>query len=116
MFSRVGYVIVFVRDMNLMLDFWKKIGLNIRYSSDEWSELELDNVILALHKDVNASSRDTGIVFQVKDIGKTIESLRARGIEVTGPQDIGVGFEALFKDPEGNIYHIFQPRSGTRIS
>ena len=48
LFSRVGYVIVFVRDMNLMLNFWKKIGLNVRYSSDEWSDLELDNLILAL--------------------------------------------------------------------
>ena len=40
MFSRVGYVFVFVHDMNLMLNFWKKIGLNVRYSSDKWSELE----------------------------------------------------------------------------
>ncbi len=113
MFSRVGYVIVFIRDMNLMLNFWKKIGLNVRYSSGEWSELELDNLILALHKDTNANPKDTGIVFQVKDIGEAVERLREKGVEVTGPQDIGVGLEALFKDPEGNVYHIFQPGSST---
>ncbi len=111
MFNRVGYVIVFVRDMNLMLNFWKKIGLNVKYSSDEWSELELDNLILALHKDTNASPKDTGIVFQVKDIGEYVKRLREKGIEVNNPQDIGVGLEALFKDPEGNLYHIFQPGS-----
>ena len=111
MFSRVGYVIVFVRDMNLMLNFWRNIGLNVRYSSDEWSELELDNLVLALHKDTNASPKDTGIVFQVNDIGEAVERLREKGTEVTDPQDIGVGLEALFKDPEGNLYHIFQPRS-----
>ncbi|MCE4610048.1 MAG: hypothetical protein F7C36_06720 [Desulfurococcales archaeon] len=92
-----------------MLNFWKKIGLNVRYSSDEWSELELDNLILALHKDTNASPKDTGIVFQVKDIDEYVKRLREKGIEVNNPQDIDVGLETLFKDPEGNLYHIFQP-------
>ncbi|MCE4619382.1 MAG: hypothetical protein F7C37_08135 [Desulfurococcales archaeon] len=113
MFSLVGYVIVFVRDMNLVLNFWKKIGINVRYSSDEWSELELDNLVLALHKDTTANPKDTGIVFQVKDIGEAVERLTEKGIEVTDPQDIGVGLEALFKDPEGNTYHIFQSGSST---
>ena len=106
----VGYVIVFIRDMEAMLEFWRhKVGLRARYTSGEWSELELDNVILALHKAAETSPRDTGIVFKVDDLDKTVERLKEKGVDVTNPQDIGVGREALFRDPEENIYHIFQP-------
>ncbi len=109
MFRFVGYVIVFVHNMDSMLDFWKnQIGVPVKYSSNDWSELQLENVILALHKSMEATPKDTGIVFIVEDIEKTIALLRERGVDVTNPQDIGVGLEATFKDPEGNIYRIFQ--------
>ena len=114
MFKLVGYIIVFVRDMDTMLDFWRnRIGLQARYSSSKWSELQLENTILALHKSTEATPRDTGIVFNVEDIEETVELLHEKGVEVTSPQDIGAGIEALFKDPEGNTYHIFQPRKET---
>ncbi|MEB3860601.1 MAG: VOC family protein [Desulfurococcales archaeon] len=110
MLRHVGYIIVFVRDMDAMLDFWRnRIGLQPGYTSSEWSELQLDNTILALHKAEEAGRRDTGIVFTTQDIDGAVEKLRAAGVEVTDPQDIGAGREATFKDPEGNVYHIFQP-------
>ncbi len=109
MLKRVGYVIVFVRDMGSMLGFWKDwIGVRVRYSSEDWSELEMDNIILALHRKTDTSPRDTGIVFNVDDIYSVVSELRKRGVEVSEPKDIGVGLESLFKDPEGNLYHLFQ--------
>ena len=114
MFQRISHVIVFVRDMDSMLDFWcNKIGLRVQHSSGEWSELVLDNIVLALHKSVRTVPRDTGIIFNVEDIGETVRRLKEKGVEVTSPQDIGVGWQALFKDPEGNTYRIFQPRRET---
>ncbi len=110
LFTHIAYVIVFTHNMDSTLDFWKnKIGLPVRYAGDVWSELELKNTILALHKNTDASPRDTGIVFEVKDIQETVRELRQKGIEVTEPEDIGTGLEALFKDPEGNTFHIYQP-------
>ena len=109
MFKGIGYVIVFVRDMDSMLGFWQgKVGLKARYTSGEWSEIEAGSVIMALHKSSDTLPRDTGIVFNTDDIDKAVKALRGKGVEVTEPQDIGVGMEALFKDPEGNTYHIFQ--------
>ena len=49
--------------------------------------IELDNLILALHNDTYAIPKDTGIVFQVKDIVGAVERLREKGIEVNNPQD-----------------------------
>ncbi len=110
MLRKIGYVIVYVRDMESSLEFWRnKVGLRERYTSEEWSELEVENTVLALHHSDNPTPRDTGIVFTVEDIEKTVEELREKGVEVTEPKDIGVGLEALFKDPEGNTYHLFQP-------
>ena len=107
--KRVGYVIVFVHDMSSMLGFWKdRIGVRVRYSSEDWSELEMDNITLAIHRKTDTSPRDTGIVFNVDNIHSVVAELRKRGVEVSEPKDIGVGLESLFKDPEGNLYHLFQ--------
>ena len=48
-----------------------------------------------------------GIVFTVEDVGRVVTHLRERDVKVTGPRDISAGLEALFKDSEGNIYHVF---------
>ncbi len=41
MFKDIGYAIVFARDMDSMLSFWRdKVGLKARYTSGEWSKIE----------------------------------------------------------------------------
>ncbi len=108
--GRVGYVIVYVRSMEEQLRFWRDtLGFKTRYESPEWSEVELSNVVLALHRSSGAEPRDTGIVFLVDDARSAVEDLKRRGVRVTEPRDIGVGLEAIFYDPEGNAFHIFQP-------
>ena len=110
MLRRVGYVIVFVRNMDSTLNFWvNKLGLQARYSSEEWSEIELENLVIGLHRSGETVPRDTGIVFETGNIEALVSELRRRGVDVSEPRDIGVGLEATFKDPEGNIYRIFQP-------
>ncbi len=108
--GKVGYVIVYVDSMEKQLRFWKdKLGFKTLYESPEWSEIEFDNLVLALHQSSDTEPRDTGIVFIVDDISVVVNELRRKGVKVTEPRDIEVGMEAVFNDPEGNIYHIFQP-------
>ena len=109
MLNRVGYVIVYVRDMDSMVAFWRdKLGFKPSYVSSDWSEFPLDNIVLALHHSRDARAGHTGIVFQVDDIHATVNTLRSMGIEVSEVRDIGVGLEATFIDPEGNKYNLFQ--------
>ncbi len=109
MLNRVGYVIVYVRDMDSMVAFWRdKLGFKPSYVSSDWSEFPLDNIVLALHHSRDAQARHTGIVFQVDNIHETVNTLKSMCIEVSEVRDIGVGLEATFIDPEGNKYNLFQ--------
>ncbi|NOZ31268.1 MAG: hypothetical protein GXO68_04905 [Crenarchaeota archaeon] len=111
MLNRVGYVIVYVRDMDSMVSFWRdKLGLKPSYVSSEWSEFPLDNIILAFHHSRDAQAGHTGIVFQVDDIHETVNTLRNAGVDVSEVRDIGVGLEVTLTDPEGNKYNLFKPK------
>jgi len=44
------YVIKFVSDMNLAINFYRdRLGLKLKYQSSEWSEFETGPTTLALH-------------------------------------------------------------------
>ena len=94
-----------------MVSFWRdNIGLEPSYVTGVWSEIPLENIVIALLHDENTSPKRTGIVFEVNDIHEIVEKLKARGVKVSGINDIGFGLLAFFHDPEGNEYEIFQPR------
>jgi len=111
LFKSVRYVIVRVSDVSKIVSFWRdNIGLEPSYVTGVWSEIPLENIIIALLHDEDASPKRTGIVFEVDDIHETVEKLKARGVRVGEVSDIGFGLLAFFNDPEGNEYEIFQPR------
>ena len=111
MFKRIKYVIVRVRDVPRIASFLRdKIGLKPSYETSVWTEFPLENIVIALLQDNNASPKKTGIVFETDNINEIVKKLKERGVEVTEINDIGFGLLAFFKDPEGNEYEIFQPR------
>ena len=111
MFTRVRYVIVRVSDVVKMISFWRdKVGLRPSYETSVWSEIPLENIVIALLHGEKAHSRRTGIVFEVDNIYEAVEKLRDKGVRVSEVEDIGFGLLTFFKDPEGNEYEIFQPR------
>jgi len=94
-----------------MVAFWMdKLGFRHSYVSNDWSEFPLDNTMLALHHSIDAQSGHTGIVFQVDDVHKTVNTLKSVGVEVSEVTDIGLGIGATFNDPMGNKYNLFQPK------
>ncbi|MCE4614038.1 MAG: VOC family protein [Desulfurococcales archaeon] len=111
MFKNVRYVIVRVSDVSKMVSFWRdNIGLKPSYVTSVWSEIPLENIVIALLHDEDASPKRTGVVFEVDGIREIVEKLKARGVKVSEISDIGSGLLAFFNDPEGNEYEIFQPR------
>ena len=111
MFRRVRYVIVRVSDVARAASFWReKVGLKPSYETSVWTEIPLENVVIALLHDENARPGRTGIVFEVDDIYEVVEKLGSRGVKVSEVSDIGFGLLAFFEDPEGNEFEIHQPR------
>ena len=111
LFTNVRYVIVRVSDVVKMISLWRdKVGLRPSYETSVWSEIPLENIVIALLHDEKAKPWRTGIVFEVDDIYEAVKRLKVKGVEVSEVEDIGFGLLAFFKDPEGNEYEIFQPR------
>ncbi|MCE4610062.1 MAG: hypothetical protein F7C36_06790 [Desulfurococcales archaeon] len=52
--------------------------MRIEFLDDSWSEIRLDNIVLAIHRDPNAEPRNTGIVFTTTDIRRVGNELRAK--------------------------------------
>ncbi|MGH2499103.1 MAG: VOC family protein [Candidatus Limnocylindria bacterium] len=51
--------------------------------------------------------------FRVGDLDGTIGELRSRGVEVSRAMDIpGVGRQAFFHDPAGNMIELNEPKAG----
>lgn len=55
----------------------------------------------------------TPIVWETDDMEATYEELRAKGVEFPEPptQQFWGGFQATFKDPDGNTYKLIQPKA-----
>ncbi len=65
-----------------MVSFWRdNIGLEPSYATGVWSEIPMENIVIALLHDENASPRRTGIVFEVDDIHEIVKKLKARGVK-----------------------------------
>ena len=117
--SRVGYIMLTVRDMKRALAFYRDaLGLPVRFAGDEFAFLDGGGTAIALRQSQSlgpppAEAR-TEVVFEVEDIGAAYESLRARGVEFRIAPRLATGdrFAADFRDPDGNVLSIFGPQGG----
>ncbi len=111
MFDEITHAILYVRDMEASLSFWRdKVGLKPSFVGEKWVEFPMKNVIFALHPAEDAAPKDTGITFRVDDIHEAVRQLRERGVEVTEVWDIEIGLHAKFRDNEGNVFELFEPK------
>jgi catechol 2,3-dioxygenase-like lactoylglutathione lyase family enzyme len=107
---RTDFIGVNVRDRARASDFYgDTLGLkrNPR-SSDEWPELEAENVGLVLstpeQKGGGEYRPEYGVALRVADVAQSMDRLRDAGVEFEFPEpyDSGVCHMAFFKDPDGN--------------
>ena len=115
--SRVGYLMVPVRDLGRSLAFYRDaLGLAVRFAGDEFAFLDGGGVAIALRKAGNVGPAPADhfieIVFEVDDIDAAYESLRARGVEfrIAPRPATGDRHVADFRDPDGHVLSIFGPK------
>ena len=94
LFDRIDYVMVRVSDMARSVQFYRdKLGIPLRFESPDWTEFETGSTTLALHGGDVSSARGSGepiagtssIGFNVENLERTYEELRAKGIRFVMP-------------------------------
>jgi len=116
MFNQLDYTMIIVSDMKRSVEFYRdKLGIPLKFESPEWTEFATGTTTLALHGGgVAREYHDTGdqskvagacsIGFNVNDVDKTYEELKAKGIKFVMPptQREGEGIKlAVGIDPDG---------------
>ncbi|TMR21104.1 hypothetical protein ETD86_16635 [Nonomuraea turkmeniaca] len=117
----MSQVTVYVEDQQRALDFWAgKMGFTITrdmpYGENRWIEVEPPAggtrlVVTKADPQWPTLVKDTPnyVLFHADDIVKTHEELAARGVEFTqAPTQQPWGWSAVFKDDEGNLFHLGQ--------
>jgi len=116
MFKQIDYAMVIVSDMKRSVEFYQgKLGIPLKFESPEWTEFATGATTLALHgggmardyQDTGDQSKTAGacsIGFNVDDVDKTYEELKAKGMTFVMPptQREGEGIKlAVGLDPDG---------------
>jgi len=101
---RLGYAIHFVADMDRAVAFYRDtVGLELKFSSPEWSEFATGATTLALHpaSDKNPAGT-THLGLHADDVAGMHRSLTAAGVRFTRPPTPEHGVTlAEFVDSEG---------------
>ncbi len=115
MFKQIDYTMVIVSDMKRSVEFYRdKLGIPLKFESPEWTEFQTGATTLALHgggvlREGRSGGQDKeagtcSIGFNVKDVDKTYEELKGKGIIFVMPpmQREGEGIKlAVCLDPDG---------------
>jgi lactoylglutathione lyase len=116
MFTKIDYTMVVVSDMNQSVEFYRdRLGIPLKFQSPDWTEFQTGTTTLALHGggvksttppagDPTKLAGSCSIGFNVEDVEKTFEELKAKGIRFVMPptQREGEGIKlAVCIDPDG---------------
>ena len=106
---RLTYVIKFVADMDEAVAFYQdKLGLQLKFQSNEWSEFVTGDTTLALHA---ASERNPAgtcqLGFAAEDLDGIYAHRDALGLEFTSPPTPQHGVQiARVRDPDGSEFSV----------
>jgi len=116
MFQKLDYTMVIVSDMKRSVQFYRDtLGIPLKFESPDWTEFETGTTTFALHgggvprqyQDTGDQSKTAGacsIGFNVDNVDKTYEELKAKGVVFVMPpaQREGEGIRlAVGLDPDG---------------
>jgi len=116
MFKQLDYTMVVVSDMQRSVEFYRDtLGIPLKFQSPDWTEFLTGTTTLALHGggvksavppagDPTKQAGSCSIGFNVEDVDKTYEELKAKGINFVMPpmQREGEGIKlAVCVDPDG---------------
>jgi catechol 2,3-dioxygenase-like lactoylglutathione lyase family enzyme len=119
----VGYVVLFVDDLDPLIEFYaKKVGFPIRLRAEGYAEFAVEGAKFALlarsrmteilGKEHTASpspnAHQSAVTMLVDDVDRTFRELSGRGVPFLGsPADRPWGQRSVFfRDPEGHLIEI----------
>jgi len=110
---KVGMILLMVSDIEKAVEFYKNLGLILKFHlKEQWAEFEdTRGLKIGLYPTTEEPfERHTGIVLEVEDIRKTQEYFGRHGIEFLKDPEVAIhGIMANVKDPSGNVLDIYQP-------
>jgi lactoylglutathione lyase len=130
--KRVGYVILFVGDLERSIAFYRDVvGLQFRLRGDGYAEFATEGTRFGLYergrlpeligREPTVSGPGGEVVFLVEDVDAEAERLQAAGAAIlSGPVDRAWGHRTLHvEDPDGFVVELAQeiprqPRQGRR--
>ena len=124
MLKQLDYAMVVVSDMTRSIEFYRdKLGIALKFESPQWTEFLTGTTTLALHgggvpqphSGPPGGGKPAGtcsIGFNVEDVDKTCEELKAKGVKFVMPptEQPGEGIKlAVAIDPDGLAISFAQP-------
>jgi lactoylglutathione lyase len=116
MFKQIDYTMIIVSDMKRSVEFYAdRLGIPLKFQSPDWTEFDTGTTTLALHgggilpgeavRDGQSKYAGTcSIGFNVEDVEKTYQELKAKGVTFIMPpsQRDNEGIKlAVCIDPDG---------------
>ncbi len=122
MFNKLFANCLLVNDFDKSIKFYRDIlGLKVNSQDGKFADFKLEGTSLAIFEKKSAvamfpkehmgSGGGVILAFQVDDVNKACEGLKAKGVDVfEGPKTTEWGQTvAYFKDPDGNIWEVSKP-------
>ncbi len=124
MLKQLDYAMVMVSDMRRSVEFYRDtLGIALKFQSPEWTEFLTGTTTLALHgggvpqkhSGPPSEGKPAGVCtigFNVEDVDKTYEELKAKGVRFVMPPTLqeGEGIKlAVAIDPDGLTISFAQP-------
>lgn len=124
MLKQLDYALVMVSDMRRSVEFYRDtLGIALKFQSPDWTEFLTGTTTLALHgggvpqkhSGPPSEGKPAGVCsigFNVEDVDKTYEELKAKGVRFVMPptQQDAEGIKlAVAIDPDGLTISFAQP-------
>jgi lactoylglutathione lyase len=120
MFNKIATVTIYVENQEESEKFWtEKVGFVISKKlpmgpNAHWIELaphENAQSCITLYPKFmmeGANEQKLGFVFQTDDIQKAYTDLKAKGVDIDEPKELGFGIFTQFRDIDGNEFGLRQ--------
>jgi len=109
----IAFVSYPVANLDQAVEFYQKVlGIEPLFHREDWAEFKLEGQRFALKKETLLQKEHAGatIYFMAKPLQEFIDRLEGFGTEILGSVEThSYGKLARFKDPEGNIFGLYEP-------
>jgi predicted enzyme related to lactoylglutathione lyase len=104
--KNLSHFMLTVTNVATSIEFYKKLGFSVEDQSEDWAELQIDSVELALKKVMGEETvSHSGLGFSTDDCQQTTQELKDLGIDIYKDcitKDDGSIITKVL-DPDGNI-------------